>query len=216
MKVCSYCGKENEDVAEQCIGCGVDIEAKVQKLTKAGFGIRTLARLIDMVFFLMIGYLASLIAVIIVYFLSRMEWIEPGWPARVREITYGGFLLGLLANILYHSFCEGLHGATIGKLMCGLRVVQQDGSPSTLKGAFLRSLLYPLDSFCFGLIAFMTMDNSPLNQRVGDVCGKTAVLKTFEVRPESRRTLGIFFAGLITGVLTNGFIVVIAIIYNAR
>jgi uncharacterized RDD family membrane protein YckC len=97
-------------------------------------------------------------------------------------------LCDFLADVLYHTLCEGLYGATLGKLCCGIRVVSEDGAPSTLKGALIRTLAFEfVDCLFFGAAGYTAMRKSPLNQRYGDVWGKTAVIKTSEMAPESKR-----------------------------
>ena len=38
------------------------------------------------------------------------------------------------------AVCEGLHGATLGKLVLGVHVLQEGGKPVSMVGAFVRSL----------------------------------------------------------------------------
>jgi hypothetical protein len=77
--------------------------------------------------------------------------------------------------------------------------VTEDGKPSTLKGALIRTLAYYIDALFFGLVGYNSMQKSPLNQRYGDVWGKTAVFKINEMTSESQRTPTLFILGLLLG-----------------
>lgn len=103
----------------------------------------------------------------------------------------------------------------MGKLCCGIRVVNEDGRPSNLKGALIRTLAYFVDSLFFGMVAWSSMEKSPLNQRYGDKWGKTAVLKTTEIAPESQRTPDIFMLGMFFGVGCLAVIIGISLILKA-
>src|SRR6185503_7372083 len=52
-------------------------------------------------------------------------------------------ILGSLGiSLLYYSVLEGLWGATVGKALCGLRVVGKDNSPPGFRRALPRALIY--------------------------------------------------------------------------
>jgi uncharacterized RDD family membrane protein YckC len=91
-------------------------------------------------------------------------------------------------------------------------VITEDGKPSNLKGALIRTLAYYIDGLFFGLVGYNSMQKSPLNQRYGDVWGKTAVVKIKEVSSESQRATTFFIVGLLVGagcwfvLLTTGLI----------
>jgi uncharacterized RDD family membrane protein YckC len=180
MKKCSYCGRENSDDAAHCSGCGTEFEnlnplpiiPKQDKLTKAGFWIRALARIIDGVFGLFIGLMAGVLAGFGLALLKAAGALSPGWQYRIHGFSLMSLAFGFLGITLYHFFCEGIYGATLGKLCCGIRVVSEDGSPCNLKGALIRTLAYYIDALFFGLVGYNSMEKSALNQRYGDVWGK--------------------------------------------
>ena len=202
MKKCPYCGKEYPDDA---IFCAIDghpfdeghseIHSNQDKSPSAGFGIRALARIVDAVFGLFIGFAAGILVGIVIAILNAAGIIAAGWQHRLHGFSLTSIGFDLLGSIAYHFFCEGIHGATLGKLCCGIRVVTEDGSSSTLKGALIRTLAYFLDSFFLGLVGYSSMQKSPLNQRYGDVWGKTAVFKVKEMAPESQETTTRFILG---------------------
>lgn len=224
MKVCDYCGGQNSDDAVNCSGCGTLFETPTPpdppstqiSVTGASFGIRFLARIIDTFLGLGIGVFAGLVGGAILLILTRTGVIEPGWQKHLGGLDVKLFGFGLLGNVLYHFFCEGIHGATLGKLCCGIRVVRMDGGPSTFTGALIRTMAYYFDGLFFGLVGYSSMKKSPLNQRYGDVWGKTLVLKTNDIAPESRTSpmhfiLGFFLGAgcwviaMIIGLVSKGF-----------
>ncbi len=207
MKNCSYCGRENTEVATHCQECGTEfnfpdtspLTSNQDKAPAAGFWIRALARILDTVFGLVVGFAAGSLAGIVIVILNVAGIVPPGWQSRIHQFSLTSLGFSFLGMIAYHFFCEGIHGATLGKLCCGIRVVSEDGSPSTLKGALIRTLAYFIDALFFGLVGYNSMQKSPLKQRYGDVWGKTAVFKTKEMAPESQRTTR-FLLGLFLGV----------------
>jgi uncharacterized RDD family membrane protein YckC len=105
---------------------------------------------------------------------------QPGDPAlwiqAMSGLSAGGLLVSFLGNTLYHAISECIGGASVGKLVCGLRVVSEDFTPVSFRGALIRSAVFPLDAVFFGLIAYRSMKRSSLAQRVGDHWGGTAVV----------------------------------------
>lgn len=165
----------------------------------AGFWIRALARIIDMVCGQVFGLIGGFCGAIILAILQATGRLSPGWETRITGTSGAMFGLSFLGGFLYHWLCEGIHGATLGKLICGLRVMNQDGRASNMKGALIRGLGWFLDALFFGLIGYTSMQRSALNQRYGDVWGKTVVAKTRDISPGSRRSAGHFLLGLFLG-----------------
>jgi uncharacterized RDD family membrane protein YckC len=91
------------------------------------------------------------------------------------------FLLYLLIifaiGFLYLAVFQGIKGWTLGKLVLGIRVVDESGrtGPGVGKGA-IRWVLWIVDGFFFYLVAFITALTSDKNQRVGDMAAKTFVV----------------------------------------
>jgi uncharacterized RDD family membrane protein YckC len=173
----------------------------------AGFSIRLLARLIDLFYGAILGFMVGVMTGILFSVLSHLGRLTPEWPRLVSRFSFTGFGLGILGAFLYHSLAEGIGTATIGKLICGLRVVQVDGRPATLGGAFVRDLAYHIDALFFGLVGYASMAKGPLQQRFGDVWGHTVVVKTavFEPNPQRgplRMALGILAGSLLWASMT--------------
>ncbi|HTB84306.1 MAG TPA: RDD family protein [Candidatus Sulfotelmatobacter sp.] len=200
---CGHCGKENPDEAFNCYGCGNDLaksEAPVIKETKAGFFIRAVARLIDTVFAFAVSFISGPIAVIVLNLLAFAKVLPDDWKYHLQGFSFSVYFFSYLGGVLYHTFCEGIYGATLGKLCCGIRVVRLDKSPCDVSSAFKRSLAFTLDGMFFGLVGYCSMQKTPFNQRYGDLWAKTIVVKNNEIPRELERDASFLIAGLVTGI----------------
>lgn len=90
-----------------------------------------------------------------------------------------GTILGLVLFVLYFTVFEGLYGATLGKLLLGMRVVKEGCQGCGLGAAFIRGLLRYIDGFFFAIPAYLSM-KAPLFQRIGDKAAKTIVVDAKE------------------------------------
>jgi hypothetical protein len=115
-------------------------------------------------------------------------------------------VLALLGLTLVHTVCEGVHGSTIGKRLCGITVVAEDGSPSRPAMGLKRSLGFLVDQFVFGLVGVHRILNSPLQQRVGDEWAGTRVVRLSAVAPSARRSRARFLAAAAASLLLSGAI----------
>ncbi len=84
-------------------------------------------------------------------------------------------IISLFQFALYFAIFENLYGATLGKLVLGMRVVMENGEPCTFGAAFIRSLFRYIDGLFFGIPAYSSM-KAPLYQRLGDKPAKTIVV----------------------------------------
>jgi uncharacterized RDD family membrane protein YckC len=157
-------------------------------LQPAGFGIRFLARFVDAIAAAIFGAIGGVIGGMTIGVLAAIGSVSAGWEQRLGEQSLAGFGLGMIASLLYHSFSEGLGGASVGKLICGLRVLRDDGRPCTVMKALGRSLAYFIDAFFFGLVAYGSMSKSPMQQRYGDKWAGTFVVKASSVPAVSYRS----------------------------
>jgi uncharacterized RDD family membrane protein YckC len=90
-----------------------------------------------------------------------------------------GLLLAAIPFV-YFTLLEGFFGATAGKMLLGMRVVQLGGSPITWREAIVRNLLRPIDEIVFYLVGAISIWSSPRKQRLGDRAADTVVVR---VRP---------------------------------
>jgi uncharacterized RDD family membrane protein YckC len=167
----------------------------------ADFGIRFLARVIDILYGLLLALIMGFVGGILLAILSAMGRIREDWVEALGQESSTGLLWSIFGAFLYHSCSEGLGGTTIGKLVCGLNVVQENGRPCTALGAVKRGLVYHADALFFGLVAYNSMKDSALRQRYGDVWGKTVVVKKSVFRPTPARSAWRVLAGLALGSL---------------
>jgi uncharacterized RDD family membrane protein YckC len=91
-----------------------------------------------------------------------------------------GLLIAAIPFI-YFTLLEGFFGATAGKMLLGLRVVQLDGSPITWREAIVRNLLRPVDEIVLYLVAAISVWASPRKQRLGDRAADTVVVRRVPV-----------------------------------
>ena len=89
----------------------------------------------------------------------------------------GGALAWILGAFAYYVVSELVFGATIGKLVVGLRVVNGDGEPITLGQALLRNIVRPVDFAFLYLVAAIAVWTSPQRQRLGDRAAATFVVR---------------------------------------
>jgi uncharacterized RDD family membrane protein YckC len=139
---------------------GVDYEI-------ASIGDRILAQLVDYAVYF--GWILTVIGV------RSMMW-DNGAFSETWFIT-GAILLPIM---LYPLLCEYfLDGQTVGKMALKIKVIRLDGSKATLSSYLLRWLLSIVDVSLFsGIVAILTIAINGKGQRVGDIAGGTAVIKT--------------------------------------
>jgi uncharacterized RDD family membrane protein YckC len=165
----------------------------------AGFWIRAAARLIDVAYGTMLGFFAGVLAGIMLVMLSRAGLIAPGWQSRIHGVNIPGWGLSLLGGFLYHSLTEGMYGASLGKLICQLRVVTEEGRSIAIKQALVRSLAYYIDALFLGIVAYSSMKESPLNQRYGDKWAHTVVVRSKDLPSGSGKGAELFVLAFLMG-----------------
>ncbi len=139
-----------------------------KQLGVAGFPMRILAKLIDYAVSMLVFGAAA----------RALEWgfLHAGldWPAILPARSPGQAILWMLVSpAVFFTPSEALAGCTPGKAICRLRVIKDNGQPCSFAAALVRNLLLPVDD---GLILFICLMESPLNQRVGDMVADTVVV----------------------------------------
>lgn len=115
-------------------------------------------------------------AVFAIYLVMRPEAMDNP------EATVGDPLLPRLAAIamgvyiLHTMVLEMLLGASVGKLIFGLRVVQLNGERPSMGSIFVRNLMRAIDVGLI-LVGLAMIVMSPLRQRVGDLAAGTIVVR---------------------------------------
>ena len=89
-----------------------------------------------------------------------------------------GTLLYLVGIFAYYLFMEGYLGQTVGKMLLGIKVVREDtGGLPGLGPAALRTVLRLIDGLFLYAVAFVSALASQKNRRLGDMVGKTLVVR---------------------------------------
>lgn len=141
-------------------------------LENAGIALRFVAVLLDavMVFF-PLG--------IVVGLMTGGGYAERGQGYANAGINVGGnaFWLLLSLGLGYYIVCEAATGATLGKRMVGIRVVDENGDRVTLGAAVVRNILRLVDALFFYLVGFLFALTSTRGQRLGDRAAHTIVVR---------------------------------------
>ena len=217
---CPRCGIINPPGATLC-DCGYSLAAETLSprssmlAVGAGFWIRALARIIDTVVGYMLGHVAGLAGAVLLVGLQLLAVVHPGWPLRIAHLKYLMVPFGLVGAVLYHTTCEGLYGATLGKFFCGLRVLSDDRTPCGLWPGFIRSVAYFIDALFFGLVAYFRMNESPAQQRYGDHWAHTIVVRSSEVPQESKQSDFRFFGAIAAGLSAWGVMLITGLVVAA-
>lgn len=176
-----------------------------------GFGIRTLAYVLDSVILYGVSQVIGIVAgVILGAVLIALTGDVPD-VSQLSGLSAVDFITGLFNFTLYFTLFEWMLGASPGKLLTGLRVVSEDGTPCNLRGAFLRALLRFVDGLFFGIIAYASMKKTPLNQRLGDRSGKTVVVSAKDPGIREKRPFGWFFVAAGVYAIVSGTLVLIVV-----
>jgi uncharacterized RDD family membrane protein YckC len=143
----------------------------------AGYWPRAVARLIDLAAVQTVGPMCG---GILLALLGFDRW------TRLEQIDLNQFsvqiVLAIFFVLTYHAVAESFGGATLGKLLLGLRVVAEHRGPITLGQAVVRNLWFYVD-LPFGAPA---MRRSPRRQRLGDRRARTLVLRRRDVPADLR------------------------------
>jgi uncharacterized RDD family membrane protein YckC len=179
----------------------------------AGFWIRAGARIIDTISGAVVGAAGGFIAAILLAVAAGAGLgVDAGWEQRLGGFSLAPFVIGAIGTLLYHAFAESMGGATVGKLVCGLRVLREDDTPASFGAALVRSLGYYIDAFFFGAVAWSVMAKSPRQQRLGDQWAKTVVVRSSTVPEASARNPAL---GLLLGLFAQGAVLVIGTVLRA-
>jgi len=181
----------------------------------AGFWIRSLARALDLLYGYVVGSLAGICGAFVLAILQVLSLADPGWAARFSQARATLMLTSLVGSVFYQTFCEGLFGASVGKLICGLRVLSEDLSPCRLKPALVRSLGYFVDGLVFGVVGYLEMNKTQMEQRHGDHWAKTVVVRNAQVPEGSKRSGGRFVLAFALGTAAWGFPLVVVLVLSA-
>ncbi len=149
---------------------GVPSAASVRMSFK-GVGIRFVALIVDTILLSIPFYLIGSAMAKTEGQVTSAGWSLSGGPAFL-------FLLMMLVIVMgYYTFLEGGAGSTLGKLICGIRVLDESGAKSGYSQAFIRNILRVVDGLFVYLIGAILIWKSPKCQRLGDRVARTVVVK---------------------------------------
>jgi uncharacterized RDD family membrane protein YckC len=142
-------------------------EAVALDLPPAGLGSRIVSGLIDVVVTLIL-FVAAIFVFIVAALQSDQALI---WASFVGTM--------IVVFLVFPSTVETLtHGKSLGKLVCGLRVVRDDAGPTTFQHAFVRALIGFVEIYVFtGVPAFFSALLSSRGKRLGDYAAGTYVVR---------------------------------------
>ncbi|MFZ0485361.1 MAG: RDD family protein [Arenicellales bacterium] len=132
-------------------------------MNNVGVGPRAVAIIIDTVILFVAGWIIAL-------FFGRAT--TTGF-----HLSGGPALLFFLIALAYYIVMEAQKGATIGKLLLGLRVVNEDGGSIDWQASIVRNLLRIVDGLFIYLVGAILVWTSDKKQRLGDRLAKTIVIK---------------------------------------
>jgi uncharacterized RDD family membrane protein YckC len=147
-------------------------ESPIQAAGKT-FGIRAGAHIIDLVLYVVASFAIQFMVGIIIGIALAISGREFYFDEESTQ--WLNFVIGLIIGAVYFAVFEWLYGATLGKVILGMRVIRENGEPCSFGPAFTRALLRYVDGLFFGLPALATM-KAPLQQRIGDKAAKTVVV----------------------------------------
>lgn len=119
---------------------------KFVQMDVASHGKRFANRLIDYIAYLVFTFifaffLGIILAILAPSFFNRMQNDNPVF----------NFLIAIVAFILYYTLSEFIAGRTVGKLITGTKVVDENGNKPSFRTALIRTLcrLIPFEAFSF-------------------------------------------------------------------
>ena len=133
-------------------------------MTNVGVGLRAVAMIIDMIIIMVVGYVLAM--------------FTGGTSAAGFELQGGPAFLWFLLVLAYFIVMEAQQGGTVGKLVLGLRVVNDGGGAIDWKASIVRNILRIIDGLPgFYLIGAILVWTSDKKQRLGDRVANTVVVK---------------------------------------
>lgn len=100
------------------------------------------------------------------------------------EGLFSAILIMIFFPLAYYIILEGTKGATLGKMICGIHVVHEDGTPCDIPSAIIRNLLRLVDGLFGYLVGAIIIWNFDKKQRLGDIVAKTVVVKKIKNKPD--------------------------------
>lgn len=138
----------------------------------AGVGERILAFFLD-------GFFIGVYYLVVIWIWGYVNDIGPNPGSSIQENMWVLYIVLVIPMMLYHLICEVIsNGYSLGKKIVGIRVVKVDGTRATLSGFLVRWMFRLVEiTMTSGVIAFVAVIMNGKGQRIGDMLGKTCVIK---------------------------------------
>ncbi len=166
---------------------------------RVGFGKRFLAWFIDIVIFS--GILFTVIVstgiydLYVEFFSTMMESggasVDPNLMADFEQVGYQITMYSTVIGLLYFSL-EVIYGATIGKMLMGLRIAHADRTWGSIQKLMIRSAIKNI-SFVFNVLFLAT--SAAIISTFGTILGFVAFIGCFVVLSEKKQALHDLIAG---------------------
>jgi uncharacterized RDD family membrane protein YckC len=171
----------------------------------AGLGIRAVALVVD-------GLVSLVVAIPLA---ASQDGLQASNSSFRAELSGVPFLIAVLAWLAYMTLAEATVGASLGKLLVGVRVRRADGDRLTVAGALVRNLLRLIDAlpyFIPYLVGGVAVARSPQRQRLGDRAAGTVVVRARSVSVGG--DMATSPPGGSRGVLCLGLVLILAATYG--
>jgi uncharacterized RDD family membrane protein YckC len=145
--------------------------ATPEALPKAGFWVRVVAAVTDLLLISVIDSVASLL-----FGMALRLVADPGTADETLQTTVTT-LFGSIILIAYYVFFTGYGGQTPGKMAIRVKVVRTDGSDVGFGRAFLREVIGKLLSWILFGIGYLMVAFDPRKQGLHDKIADTYVVK---------------------------------------
>ena len=177
---CPRCNADNEPGATFCYACGLPLDEHAPRPAgilvaggvPAGFWIRLLAVVIDIIVLVVVLVVAELLLIAVLPGISIETYFAD--ESLSKWDRYDAFLT--LVNIAYFVIGVSAFSTTIGKRVLGLYVLRRDGSKIGPGRAFARYLAYTPSMLLFG-IGYLMIGFSRNKRGLHDHICDTIVIK---------------------------------------
>ncbi|MBD3616331.1 MAG: RDD family protein [Gracilimonas sp.] len=138
----------------------------------AGVGERILAFFLD-------GFFIGVYYLVVIWIWGYVNDIGANPESAIQDNIWILYIVLVLPMMLYHLISELIsNGYSLGKKIVGIRVVKVDGTRATLSGYLVRWMFRLVEiTMTSGVLAFVAVIMNGKGQRIGDILGKTCVIK---------------------------------------
>jgi uncharacterized RDD family membrane protein YckC len=145
---------------------------RTRSVEHAGVALRFVAVLLDAIIVLFpLGIVVALLTG------GGYKESGPGYVNAGLVLSEDALVALIVLAVAYYIMCEAITGATLGKHMVGIRVVDENGEHVSLGAAVVRNVLRVIDALFFYLVGALFALSSPLGQRLGDRAAHTVVVR---------------------------------------